>query len=104
MSIMDIPIVAIKNNNDDDKDNDDDEEGIRGRHQLMGQSQRGAAPLPAHVCTTLAFFDNHPQHDDDDDDGDACDDDNDDQPVHLHFDDDDDQPREVVVNAKVINK
>ena len=38
MSFMDIPSVAIKNDNDDDNDKDDDEEGIRGRHQLMGQS------------------------------------------------------------------
>ena len=38
MSFMDIPSVAIKNDNDDDNDKDDDDEGIRGRHQLMGQS------------------------------------------------------------------
>ena len=33
---------------------EDDDDGIRGRHQLMGQSCRGAAPLPP-MCTAACI-------------------------------------------------
>ena len=36
--MVSIVYVIMVNNNNDHKDKDDDDEGIRGRHQLMGQS------------------------------------------------------------------
>ena len=36
--MVSIVYAIMVNNNNDRKDKDDDDEGIRGRHQLMGQS------------------------------------------------------------------